>query len=291
MLISCAHKAAPPAPDFYPPELDRIMARDQHHLILRFSEPVDSTILDSLSIEGLGIITGHIIGPELYLLTEAMAKRVYHFTVVARDRALNRRFIKGKFRGSDRSDTIPPDIIETTPLPFATDVPRLIRGKVRFTEELDTTLTPQVYLRPGTTRVERTWNKDMVRLELNYPDTLQSAAIYHLLILGRISDISKNEVTIARAFPFTTDSILQLIEIKSRVNPPCTALILARKNDIVGISINLPISGFTIYLKDTSDITLQALRLRPPMIGVGTITDSAINLKETESIDLDHYLR
>lgn len=267
------------------------MVRDQHHMVMRFSEGIDSTVTDSLSIKGLGIIAGHIIGPELYLLTEEMAKKDYQFTVVARDYALNRRLIEGDFKGSDRKDTIPPEIIETTPPPFGTNISRYIRGKIRFTEELDTLLTPTIYLKPGTTKIERRWNKDMVRVEFHYPDTLKEASLYHILIIGKISDISKNRTEVAKAFPFTTDSILRTIDVKGKISPACTALIIARNDDIASMSINLPITGYTLYLEDTSNITIEAIRLTPPMIGHGRIADSVITLKDTAAVDLEYYLR
>ncbi|HID32787.1 MAG TPA: hypothetical protein EYP24_05365 [bacterium (Candidatus Stahlbacteria)] len=290
-MIGCAHKAPPPAPDFYPPELDRVTVRDQHHLIIRFTEPIDSTTLDSLMIEDLGIIAGHIQGSELVLLTEQMEEREYTYTVVARDRALNRRFIKGAFKGSDRLDTIPPEVAAITPPPFGTSVPRYLRGKIRFTEELDTTLSPAIYLLPGTTRVRPRWRRDMVCLEFHYPDTLETTATYQILIIGNISDISKNGNQIIKAFPFTTDSILPLIETRGRVDPSCTSLVVARKEEITGIGVNLPITGYRLYLKDTADVSLMAIRITPPMVGYGMVGDSIINLKDTSAIDLEDLLR
>lgn len=291
LLVSCAHKALPPAPDFYPPELDRIIVRDQNHLSMRFSEPIDTSSLDSLRIEGLGVITGHIIGPELYLLTEPMEDRNYQFTIIARDRSQNRRLIRGRFKGTTRRDTFPPALVETRPIPFATGASRLLRGEVRFNEELDTILTPMIYLQPGTSRVEMGWRKDLVRLWFAFPETLQKEEVYYLLIYGPIRDIAQNQALIAQAFPFTPDTILPLYEHRGRVEPACTAIIVGRTDHIIGFAINLPAPGFTIYLPESVGVSIEAFAPTRSLHGTGSLTDTVIFLKPNPLLDLDRFLR
>ena len=291
ILAVCAQKAPPPAPDFYPPELNRITVRDQHHLILRFSESVDSTSLDSLAIEDLNIIAGHVLGSDIYLLTEKMEKRDYPFTIVVYDIARNRRLIKGKFQGSEREDTIPPEISTTEPLPFQTDLPHHLSGRIRFTEELDTTFTPSIFFCPGTTDLHLRWRKDLVHLEFSKRDTLREGEIYYLLILGKIKDIAGNENMIARAFPFTTDTILEPVEKRGRVEPAGTAVVFGSSDKIEGITINYPKTGFHLYLKETTGVKLTSFTLEPPRLGIAELSDSVIFLNPIDTIVIERLLR
>lgn len=282
VLVGCAKKMLPPSPDRFAPNLKEIVTRNRVRLELVFDEDLDPA---KLSVDSFGVtsqsgqslvVRGVAVGRRagtVDLWTEPQEPVLYRILGRVEDRTGNVRRFSGRFRGSDRPDTIAPRITGITPDPGSAGRRRPV-VRVEFSEPVDTTAEPSFFFVPGKwdSVFGLSWKADWqsfalipgegnqlagVRNNTLAPEDtaarlrgLPPGIIYFLLPPG-VQDLEGNRSREPAFTYFTADSVLNAVTVRGRVvsdRPWKTGLVFFHSPVNSGLAVVLADGSFSTRL-------------------------------------------
>lgn len=211
----------PPSPDRFPPRLVEVEARSRVQVELIFDEEIDPARFqpESIRISGLrvrGVSAGRQRSSVL-VWTEPQRSENYLLSGLIWDAAGNPGRFRGSFRGSNRIDTIPPQVTTVQPAPESKGMFRSVRITVRFSEPVDTT-APVNYLivpRVAETVFVKSWEPSWQELRLVCRESLPSAEFYFLLLPG-IPDLENNPCRMPAWTSWTAETVFTGVRVRGR---------------------------------------------------------------------------
>lgn len=235
LLAACAKKLPPPSPDRFPPRLERIVTRTRTQLEIEFDEPVDpaETAPESLVLTGPGgdrlPVRGVSRGrgdTRLLVWTPALGPGLYEVRGRAVDRDGNAIRFRGRFKASERSDTIAPRVAALDPRPGADRVRFSPRVTVRFSEPVDTTAGVPWFFVPTRldTLFRRAWEQDWQSFAVGYRDSLEPGIVAYFVVPTGWRDLENNPARSAAVTFFSADSSPELALVGGRVVSPDSVL-------------------------------------------------------------------
>ncbi|MFO7651178.1 MAG: Ig-like domain-containing protein [bacterium] len=229
LVGGCAKKLPPPSPDRFPPRLERIVTRTRTQIEIEFDEPVEpaETAPDSLVLTGpdgtrlavRGVSRGRG-DSRLLVWTPALGPGVHEIRGRAVDRDGNAIRFRGRFKASERSDTIAPRVASLDPRPGADRIRVSPRLTVRFSEPVDTTAGVPWFFVPARldSLFRRAWDKDWQSFGVGYRDSLEAGLTAHFVVPTGWRDLEGNLARSAAVTYFSTDSSPDLALVAGRVS-------------------------------------------------------------------------
>lgn len=212
----CAKKLPPPSPDRFPPRLERVVTRSRTQFELEFDEPVEpaATPVESLQLAGPAgpvVVRGVSRGrgdTRLLVWSAVQSPGVYEVRGRAADRAGNSVRFRGRFKASERVDTIAPRVVALEPRPGTARVRAGLRVVVRLSEPADTAVGLRWFFVPaGLDSVFRSaWDRDWQTLSFGSRDSLVPGMIVSFVVPAGWRDLEGNRARFAAATVFYSDS-------------------------------------------------------------------------------------
>jgi len=227
LVFSCAKKMAPPSPDRFAPHLAEIVTRTRSQVELVFDEEIDPArvVADSYVLKGPDtmrvVLRGASLGREpqsILLWTPVQQPGIYEVRGPAWDRAGNRVQFRGRFRGSERIDTVPPVVSRVDPAPGTVRIGRNPTVRVRFSKAIDTTGMFSYMFVPSSydTMFVRQWDADWQGVAFGRRDSLGAGTIAYFLAQPGLRDLEGNRTRTAAFTYFTPDSVLEAKPVRGR---------------------------------------------------------------------------
>jgi hypothetical protein len=249
VLSACAKKMLPPSPDRFAPRLLEIRTRNRVSVELLFDEDIDarSATADSIAVYGpdgqqvelRGISMGRQ-SDRVELWTWPQSPGLYEVKGLVLDQAGNPGRFRGRFRGSDRADTIRPRVAGIRPQPGASGDARP-KLAVQFSEALDTMSQLSYMFVPSMfdTVYNRGWREDWREVSFVPEDTIDSGVTVYFVLHASGQDLEGNRLSGPAFTYFTPDSVFQGRPVRGTVTwrgPLGTGLVLFEDTTTTGMA-------------------------------------------------------
>ncbi|UCG44124.1 MAG: Ig-like domain-containing protein [candidate division WOR-3 bacterium] len=264
-LSACAKKMLPPSPDRFAPRLLEIRTRNRVSVELLFDEDIDarSASLDSIAVFGpdgervelRGISMGRK-SDRIDIWTWPQSSGLFEVRGRVLDQAGNPGRFRGRFRGSDKADTIRPRVAGIQPRPGASGAARQ-KIAVQFSEPLDTlsqlsyTFVPSMF----DTVYQGGWREDWRELSFVPADTIDSGVTVYFVLHPSGQDLEGNRLSGSAFTYFTPDSVFEGRPVRGRVTwrgPLGTGLVLFEDTATTGMAPILTDGSFGTRLDSGS---------------------------------------
>ncbi len=198
--FQCAKKALPPSPDRFAPHLKEIAVPNRTSIILTFDEAVrGERFLILAKNETLGIRSLVARESKIIISTTPMKREAYLLMGEIADQLGNLRRLKVRFLGSEKKDTMRPEIKDVS---FVKDGLEVI-----FSEPMDTTHL-KFFTHPiKEDEILASWSQELDRLFLK-PKGTSYLPYLSLLILPTLTDLEGNRLKRGIAFHEILDTLL-----------------------------------------------------------------------------------
>lgn len=218
LVLACAHKAAPPNPDRFPPHLADLTPVNMTRVDLIFDEPMTQKELttDDYSITDPQGDTLRLLAAApgadnltISLITVKQSPVIYSLRGQASDVAGNLTHFTRRFTGSTRSDSVAPIISSITPRPYSTRMRSNITVSATFSKVLDTLTYGGFLILPASlrTRFSHAWSPTLTGLQFTLPDTLGPDTTVSFILPASLKDFVGNRLAQPGFTSFTSESV------------------------------------------------------------------------------------
>jgi len=249
VFCTCAKKMLPPSPDRFAPHLLEIRTRNRVSVELLFDEDIDprSVARDSIRVFGpdgqqvelRGISMGRQSG-RIEIWTWPQSPGLHEVDGRVTDQAGNPGRFRGRFRGSNKADTVRPRVTGIRPQPGASGTARP-KIAVQFSEALDT-LSPLSYTFVPSmfdTVYRHAWREDWREVSFVPADTIDSGVTVYFVLHPSGQDLEGNRMSGSAFTYFTPDSVFRGRPVRGTVvweGPLGTGLVLFTDTATTGMA-------------------------------------------------------
>jgi hypothetical protein len=228
LFVPCAKKMLPPSPDRFAPHLEEIDMRNRSQVELVFDEEIDPArvVADSFNVTGpdgrrlelRGASLGRQADRVLLWTPVQAAAGLYELRGVVWDRAGNLARFRGRFRGSEKRDSIAPRVVRVEPSPGAAGLRRGVAVRVKFSEPVDTSGTLSFMFVPARydTLFKSAWDPDWQGLGFVNRESMPGGAVVYFMLQPGVKDLEGNRTRGAAFTYFTSDSVLEAQLIRGK---------------------------------------------------------------------------
>jgi hypothetical protein len=231
VLLACAKKMIPPSPDRFAPRLQEVQTQTRSQVALVFDEAINGARLkpDSFLLTGPAgetiALRGASLGKsseEVQLWTPIQELELYEVRGIVWDRAGNKTRFRARFHGSSKQDTIAPRVASVEPAPGTARQKSGVKIRVTFSEAIDTSGVVDYMFVPTEydTQFKRSWSTDWQTLSFARLESLPSGATIYLLVRPQARDLEGNRAKGPAFTYFTSDTILDAVQVKGRATWP-----------------------------------------------------------------------
>jgi hypothetical protein len=246
LLPACAHKAAPPNPDRFPPSLEDLTVVNKNRVDLTFDKPMNSSGLadsdfsivsltgDTLPLLSIAVSSD---GTMYSLLTNQQDRVLYDLKGQVHDASGNPLRFTHRFKGSDRPDTILPTVTFSSPGLYASRIRSNVVVGFSFSKPIDTLSFHDFLVLPESLRTQfsRKWSTALTDVNFSLKDSLPPGIVVTFIIPPSFADFAGNRPLYGGFTVFTSDSAAPPHLVKGRLasgaHPPRNGYVILRQHD------------------------------------------------------------